>query len=387
MSRMPDHVFLEDWDPKDPSVLQDQISAYDNMRRRCPVAHSEAMHWSLFRHADVVRALRDPRTYSNEVSTHLSVPNGIDPPLHSDYRDIVDPYFSQQRIDTFEPACREIAEGLIGKLPIDRAVEVMSELAQPFALQAQSAFLDWPAHLHEPLRQWTIRNREATLAQDAVATAAVAQEFDGYIRDLLETRRQATEPADDVTSRLLRERIRGRLLTDEEIVSILRNWTVGELTTIAACVGILVQYLAEHPNVQQQLRQMPTALPTAIDEILRIHPPLLTSRRKTTRSVTIGGKFLAAGSRVTLMWASANRDERAFDAPDEFQLDRNPDENLLYGLGIHVCPGAPLARLELRVIMEELLAYTEWFSPQTHQPPVRAMYPASGYFETWVALG
>lgn len=376
----------ERWDPKAPAILRNQISAYDDMRRRCPVAHSDTLHWSVFRHADVLRILNQPRTFSNEVSTHLSVPNGMDPPAHTAYRRMIERYFSAARIAAFEPLCRVLAARLLEKLPSDRAVEMVGELAQPFALEAQSAFLGWPAHLHEPLRQWTIKNHAATLARDPAAAAAVAVEFDGYIREILATRRQALTPSDDVTSRLLRERIGERALTDEEIVSILRNWTVGELATISASVGILGYFLAEHACVQEQLRQAPQLLTVAIDEILRIHPPLIASRRKALRPVSIAGAAIARGERLTLMWASANRDESVFGDPDEFRLDRDASDNLLYGAGIHVCPGAPLARLELRVLLEELLCRAKRIEPQPNRPPLNAAYPASGYSEAWVSV-
>jgi cytochrome P450 len=95
--------------------------------------------------------------------------------------------------------------------------------------------------------------------------------------------------------------------------------------------------------------------------------------------VELGGRELEPGERVTLIWASANRDEAVFGDPDEFRLDRDPSQNLLYGTGIHVCPGAPLARLELRIIMEELLARTRQIAFLPDKPPVRATYPASGF--------
>ena len=133
-------------------------------------------------------------------------------------------------------------------------------------------------------------------------------------------------------------------------MSILRNWTVGEVGTISAAVGILVHFLAEHPDLQQQLRDRPSLLPTAIDEILRIHGPLVANRRITTRPVEIGGRKLDAGERISLIWVAANRDGRVFEDADAFRLDRDPAQNLLYGMGIHVCPGASLASLELRVL-------------------------------------
>ena len=193
-------------------------------------------------------------------------------------------------------------------------------------------------------------------------------------------RREAgSEAPDDNTTRLLREQVGGRLLNEEEVVSIVRNWTVGELGTISASVGILAHYLAERPELQQQLREQPSLLPAAIDEILRIHAPLIANRRITTKAVEVGSRQIAAGERVTLIWASANRDETLFGDPDEFRLDRDPSQNLLYGAGIHVCPGAPLARLELRVVMEELLAHTHEIALVPGKPPIKAIYPASGF--------
>lgn len=369
-----------DWDPRSPAVLDDQIAAYDTMRQRCPVAHSEYLHWSLFRHADVLRVLNDPETFSSAASAYLSVPNGIDPPQHAQYRNIIEPYFNPQRMAAFEPVCRKIAVDLVQSLPPSGEIELMAAFAQDFALQLQSAFLGWPAQMHEPLRAWTRKNRTATLNRDRAAMAAVALEFDGYIKQLLAVRRAAgVDAPDDLTTSLLRERIGERLLGDEEIVSILRNWTVGELGTMAACVGILAHYLAQHPELQQQLRQQPALLPAAIDEILRIHAPLIANRRITTKPVEIGGRTLAAGERVTVIWASANRDEAVFGDPDVFRLDRDPAHNLLYGAGIHVCPGAPLARLELRIIMEELLQHTRQIALAPGQEPVRAVYPGSGF--------
>ncbi|HZX28759.1 MAG TPA: cytochrome P450, partial [Telluria sp.] len=281
------------WDPRSEAVQQDQIAAYDDMRRQCPVAHSSYLNWSLFRHEDVMRALHDPATYSNAVSSHLAVPSGMDPPQHTAYRRIIDPYFSEQRMQAFEPACRAIAAQLVDSLPQAGATEFMTALAEDYAVRVQSAFLGWPETLHEPLRRWTRKNHAATLARDRAAMEAVALEFDGYIRDLLAARRGAGEGAPaDLTTSLLRERVGERLLNDEEIVSILRNWTVGELSTIAASVGILAHYLAARPDVQQLLRERNDVLPLAIDEILRIHAPLISNRRVLTQPVEIGGHHL-----------------------------------------------------------------------------------------------
>jgi cytochrome P450 len=369
-----------DWDPRSPRVLEDQIAAYDEVRRRCPVAYSEYLHWSLFRHADVMRALSDPATFSSVVSSHLSAPNGMDPPAHTVYRRLIEPYFSPARMTAFEPDCQRIAVDLVRSLSAVREVELMGEFAHEFAVRIQCAFLGWPGDMHEPLRAWIRKNHAATLARDRAAMAAVAREFDGHVRVLLEARCRAGPAApDDVTTSLLRERIGERALHDEELVSILRNWTVGELGTIASCVGILTCYVAERPALQNRLRQQPALLPAAIDEILRIHAPLIANRRVAARAVEFDSRTIEAGERITLLWASANRDEAVFGDPDEFRLDRDPALNLLYGAGIHVCPGAPLARLELRIVMEELLAHTRNIALAPGRTPVRAIYPASGF--------
>jgi cytochrome P450 len=374
------HKTLSDWDHGSDMVQTNQIRAYDDMRVRCPVAYSDHLGWSLFRHADVVRVLDDHRTFSNVASSHLSVPNGMDPPRHTEYRRLIEHYFAPDRVEAFEPVFRSISRSLVSELRRGGEIDIVVQLAERFAVHVQCAFLGWPADLHEPLLLWVRKNHKATLARDGDALAAVALEFDGYITQLLEKRLEAgcAEP-NDITRELLREEINGRPLGREEIVSILRNWTVGELGTITACVGILCHYLASNPQVQRRVRADMRLLPAAIDEILRMHAPLIANRRVTTKPVEIGGRRLAARQRVTLIWASANRDETVFGDPDEFRLDRDPSLNLLYGRGIHVCPGAQLARLELCVVMEEVLRSTRDMALVPGRPPVFAVYPASGF--------
>ncbi|MHB1063450.1 MAG: cytochrome P450 [Georgenia sp.] len=367
-----------DWDPRSAEVQADQIAAYDQMRGRCPVAHSGYGNWTVFGHADTLEILRDHETYSNDVSAHLSVPNGMDPPEHRKFRAIVDRYYTPDRMAAFEPTCRAIAAELIAALPTDGDVDLMAAFAEPFANHVQCAFMGWPDSLREPLREWTKKNHRATLALDRAAMSAVAMEFDGYIREQLDLRR-AAGAAQDATTALLGETVDGRPLTDEEIVSIVRNWSVGELGTIAAGVGIIADFLATRPQIQAALRADRSRLEEACDEILRIHAPLIANRRRTTRPVTVPGRDIPAGERVMVLWASANRDESVFGDPDEFRLDRDPADNLLYGHGVHYCPGAPLARLELRVFLEELFAGTTAVEPAGSGEPARAAYPAGGF--------
>lgn len=369
-----------DWNPTSPEVLRDPRAAYDAMRRRCPVAYSELMGWSVFRHEDVTRVLLDHETFSSAVSRHLSVPGGMDPPEHTAYRSIIEGYFSAERMAAFEPGCRGIAAELVRGLVARGETEFTGDAALPFAVRAQCAFLGWPAELHGPLTRWTRRNHEATLAQDRRAMSEIALEFEAIIDELLETRLQADAgPETDLTASLMFEKVWGRPLSNEELASILRNWTVGEIGTITASVGILAHHLAGDAGLQARLRATPDLVPEAIEEILRIFGPLATNRRITTRPVEIGGRSIAAGERITVMWISANRDEAVFEEPEAFRFGRDQSKNLLWGAGIHVCPGAPLARLEMRVFLEELLSRTREIALIPESPPTLAVYPASGF--------
>ena len=369
-----------DWDPRSAEVQIDQIRAYDHMRETCPVAYSDYLGWSLFRHADILQVLTDHETFSNVVSRHPSVPNGMDPPQHTVYRRLIDPYFTRERVEAFEPECRRIAGDLLEALGNATSFEAMACLAEPYAVRIQCSFLGWPASLHEPLLQWVRKNREATLARDTDAMAAIALEFDGHIRSQLKWREEAGDAApDDITSSLVRQTVDGKRLDHGEIVSILRNWTVGELGTIAACVGIIVHFLAETPETQTQLRLDRSGLSQAIEEILRLHGPLISNRRTAVRSVVIGGRRIDAGERMTVIWASANRDAGVFEVADEYCPERDQVPNLLYGAGIHICPGAALARMQLRAMFDELLSTIGPFSLVKGAEPLRAVYPASGF--------
>ncbi len=376
-----------EWDPLAPDVVADQRRAYDGLRGRCPVAHSDLLGWSVLRHADVLAALADHDTYRNRVSQHVSIPNGMDPPEHAPYRRLIEPYFGPDPMARFEPVCDAIANDLVASIPRGQPIDVMGSFGHEFAVRVQCAFMGWSDDLHEPLRAWVREQQRATLTQDRAALARSARRFDEVVQGVLDARRSAgTGSADDPTARLLREEVNGRPLRDAEIVSIVRNWTVGELGTIAASVGIIVTYLAEHPEIEARLRADRSTIPSAIDEILRIDAPLIANRRVVARPVTLAGVALPTGARITLLWASANRDEEVFGDPDEFRLDRDPALNLLYGAGIHECPGAPLARLELRSFVSAFLDGTDRVEPACDPAPVRAPYPAGGYRSAWVSV-
>lgn len=370
-----------DWDPKSELASRDQVSVYDEMRQHCPVAHSDMLGWSIFRHADVKRILNDHESFSNVVSQHLTVPDGMDPPEHIAYREAIEPYFPPERIEQFEPACRRIADDLIERAFVsDRDVEVTNELASQFAARVQCAFLGWPDGLSTRLIEWVENSHQAIRGANRTAMSHLARQFEAIVDQQVDQRIvSSADPHADVTSSLMHQHVFGRKLNSEELSSILRNWTVGEIGTIAASIGILLHHLAEDKQLQSRMRDDLALLPTAIDEILRIHNPLVTNRRVTKCPVRIGDRDLDAGEKITLHWISANRDERAFDQADKIRVDRDSGNNLLYGEGIHVCPGAGLASMELRVFVESLFEKTTWIAPQPESPAVPAAYPTSGF--------
>ena len=254
-----------DWTPRSPEVLANPNAFYDELRHRCPVAYSEDLGWSLFRHQDVIRAAHDTGTFSSVVSSHLAVPSGMDAPQHAAYRSIVESYFIPACMRRFEPVCREIAQELVRQLGRTGAVDFMADFAEPFALGVQCAFAGWPREIRDTVRLWFRKSQDATLAGDRQRIDAVAQEFETIMRDLLETRRAlGAQAPDNPTTRLLTEMIDGRPLTVEEITAILRNWTAGEMATIAASVGILVAFLARDPSLQEALRRQPGGLPSTL---------------------------------------------------------------------------------------------------------------------------
>lgn len=366
----------DDWNPLDASILKDQRRAYDEMRERCPVAHSAFMGWSLFRHEDIATVLAEPETYSN-VSRHLAIPNGMDPPVHGRYREALDPNFDQEPMARVEPRAREIAAILLEPMLSGGEVEFIDAFATPFALKTLCALLGWPEQQWECLGGWVHGSQQAAFNKDPVAGKALASLFSEHVKTNLDKHRASPNAVADATDALLSTEVDGVRLDDDQIVSILRNWTAGH-GTVAAGLGILVRHLARETELQDRLRSDPTLIPAAIEEILRVDGPLVANPRTTIREVKIQGRSIPKGEHLTLMWIAANRDPRAFDEPNVVKIERNTGDGLVWGRGIHFCQGAPLARLEMRVAIEELLSRTKRFEFAGDDVPHRTVYPSNG---------
>lgn len=360
----------------------DPVTCFDQLREQVCPAQLNKVQWPLLRHEDIVTALHDPQTFSNCVSTHLQVPNGMDPPEHTAYRQLLDPFFAAERLTLFQPIATAVARNVLSTLPRANSIEVMKNWATPYALQILSAFMGWPRRYQRPFADWIKAQQKATHEQDRAALQRLATTFDSTIREIISLRKNSSH-YQDVTAELCQLQINDRSLKDEELVSIIRNWTVGELGTIAAAIGSIVVFLTRHPNLQMMLRNRTDLIDYSVDEILRIDAPLLSNRRRTTCPVHIGGDDLAADTEVTILWSAGNRDPRVFAQPKQFRFDRDPDKNLLYGKGIHRCPGEPFARLVMNTFVREMLAMYPTLDLAMTKP-LRAKFPSGGYEKAYI---
>jgi cytochrome P450 len=375
------------FDPETHGSWEDQRTVYDARRSRCPVAHEDG-RWMVLRHAEVLEAATDPQTFSSGVTARRAIPNSLDGAEHKAYRTVVDRYLTEERVARQEPQCREHAATIVDGLPREVTVKTIAGIGIPFAVRAQSTWLGWPPAIEDDLVAWIRDNQSATRSGNRARMKEVAERFDHMIRALLESRRGTL--SSDVTGQLMSDTVDGRSLTDEEIVSILRNWTAGDLGSLATSVGVLVHFLAARPVVQQEVRGMVAAgdrdgLVAAIEEILRIDDPFVSNRRIATRAVTLGGD-IAEGDQVVLNWTAANRDPLVFGDPDRYDPAANAGANLVFGTGPHVCPGRLLTLMELRVVLEELLGRTTSVELATDRPSVRETPPVGGWARVPVVL-
>ncbi|MBP2414337.1 cytochrome P450 [Arthrobacter stackebrandtii] len=347
----------------------------------------------LRRHADVVSAALDHETFSSAVSRHLNVPNGMDGAEHTRYRAVVEKFMSPERSAELEPLCRAVALELLAQTPDGVPVDVVGGFGRSFAVRAQSRWLGWPAELEAPLLQWMQDNHAATRSGDLARTTVIAERFDAIITDLVNARRMGrvggrSVPVDP-TDELAHDFVGDAPLLLTEIVSILRNWTAGDLGTISRCVGSIVNYLAQHPELQEEMRDRIDDEPfvdAAIDEMLRIDNPFLSNRRIATRDVELGGVDIREGQLVYLDWVSANRDPAVFGDPDAFRPEENAANNVVYGIGRHVCPGRALSTMELRSAITEMLAATTLIEPAPGLENVRETHPLAGFRSLHVVL-
>lgn len=350
----------------------------------CPHAIQRTSDGVMVRsHALVRQVALDDETYSSRASRFLQVPNGMDGHEHNQYRALTDRYLTPERVNDLIPTFAHIAERVVADA-IDRGgITEAVGLGAQFSVRSSCAWLGWPQNLEAELIDWVRANWEASASQQFSRTAAVAAWYNAIIQSLIKTRE--TEPADDVTSELMNDEFLGRPLSQEEITSILRNWTGGDLGSMALCIGVVLAYLADEEELQHMLRHGEVSTSewhAVLDEILRIDDPFIANRRVATTDTVLGGTPVKAGERLLLNWTSANQDESVFK---EFDPLRNAEHNLVYGIGRHVCPGRLLATEQLRIFTQAILNRTLSITPAAI-PRERSLPPAGGFIRVPLIL-
>ena len=354
---------------------------FDELRRETPVwFHPPTAHtpggegfWVLSRYADIVNAAADAATYSSETGgdreaggTTLEdmarewaigvLLNMMDDPRHGKFRRLLTPTVAPRALAAIEEDLRgratRVVDAALAKADCDFLVDVAAELP----LQAVAQLVGVPQEDRHQLLNWanvTLDYEDREVGEATAHTQQASAEMFAYGTTLLELKLR--EPADDLLSVVSHGLIDGEPLTDMEqhMFFSLIIAAGSETTRNSIAVGMLA--LTERPDALDELRDERSLVPNAVEEILRWASSTPYNRRTATRDVEIGGQQIMAGDKVTLWWASANRDESVFSDPYSFDIARNPNPHLAFGRGTHFCLGAALARMEIRVVLDALL--------------------------------
>jgi cytochrome P450/ferredoxin-NADP reductase len=403
-----------DYNPFAPDFYtSDPFGVYRRMRDEAPVYWSEQWGWyALTRFEDVRAAALDADTFRSfegmdiDDSRLEQVPPGsigsMDNPRHDQVRSVVQPYFLPRRIAALEDGIRVVVRDLVATWR-DRgsvgtgSVDLAQELAWPMPFDVFFHLMGLPSrHDQDPLARtrreqlehWTHELKDrvpGTPHLTPVARAATAGVQQFFI-ELLEERRRAARG--DLVTRFVQADIDGVPFVDaqvtpmSEVSGLMMILFLGGVESTAGLTGTLFKLLAENPDQRALLQADPSLIPAAVEEALRLITPLQLTARTTSRDVTLHGVTIPAGSRVVLVPGAANRDERQFADPDRFDISRPRSRHLGFGEGVHGCLGAPLARLEARVALEEALPVLGDYD-LAGQP---GFYPSSPNMYVWKHL-
>jgi cytochrome P450 len=360
----------DDFDPLAPETFDSPHAVYRSLRARCPVAHTSAHggFWALTRHADVRAAASDSARYISSVRAVVpSDPRGtrrpplnFDAPLHTPYRRALDRTLGRARLEAMAPRVREHAARELRPLLERGRGDIALEFGSLYPACVAGEWLNLEpdrvrslsAVASEWIQAWRLRDVEAVNR-----TSGWMYEL---ARWLLGDRRRLSRPvAEDPASSLLAARYLGRELDEEHMVGALRQSLVVGLVAPPLLLGGIAVHLSRDRALQEELRRRPEVHAAAVEELLRLYTPYRGFARTVSEPTEVHGRVIRPGEPVTLVYASANRDERVFEDPDEFRLDRpNIARHLAFGRGTHRCVGMPLARLSLRIALGELLART-----------------------------
>ena len=348
------------YDHRKVATSHDPEAVHAAMRSRCPVAHSDQYDgfWVLTGYDDVEAATRDAGTFSSLPTVTLPpvgaprpfIPVESDPPEHQKYRALINAVFRPMRIEGLEPRIRASVVELVESLKTKTEVDLAGDLMFPLTSRIITWFLGIPERDIAQFNEWSLGLITVASPEEGLA---LQLEIRDYYIQLIEARH--VEPGDDLATHLIGSTIDDRAVTDGEILDIYLTITGAGGETTAAMGNHILRLLDEQPELRKQLITDPGLIPSAVEEFVRYVTPVYGFARNTTRPVEVGDVMIPEGERVWMSWLSANRDESRFPDSGTIVLDRSPNPHLGFGAGPHRCPGSPLARLTLRVLLEEVL--------------------------------
>lgn len=361
---------VDRYDPFDPDVLEDPYPSYAWLRDQAPAYHvAEHDVWVLSRYDDVVRALRNPDVFSSNQGVSYErrpVPMliAMDPPDHTRLRRLVARHFTPRAIDDWRPRIEQIVDRMLDDAFAAGEIDFAKAVAEPLPVTVIAEVMGIPIERKADFRRWSDATIDTTGGVISPENEMTIMEFALYCLELVGERREslaAGEQTDDLVTVLFGETPDGDHLSDAELVSFLVLLIVAGNETTTNLIANAANDLLDRPEVWERVVADPTTIPALVEESLRWVSPVQGLYRNTLAPYDVGGVTIPADSKVLMLYASANRDERHWPDADTFSLDRYPlgtqqADHVAFGNGIHLCLGAHLARLEAIVLVEQLVA-------------------------------
>ncbi len=367
--------------PFDPQTLTDPYPAYDRLRVESPIHWEDTLdRWILTRYADVAACLRDPRLSARRPASDLSLATPAvraaleelarhfsgwlllaDPPDHTRLRGLVSGAFTPRMLESFRPRVRALVDRLVDPLVSRGEAELMGELADPLPMMVIAEVLGLPLEDCPQLNRWcddlTVVLGGGRAAPDRLERPSRAVEslhaLLAYLRAAL--RRARAQPGDDLLSVLLVAEQRGDVRDDDELLGICTLLLTAGTETSTNLIANGLLGLLRHPDRLAELRDDPSLAPQAIEELLRYDTPGQWAARSALQDLVLDGMHIRRGNSLLLGLGAANRDPARFDDPGRLDLRREDTHHLAFGFGLHFCVGAPFARLESQIALNEVL--------------------------------
>jgi cytochrome P450 len=350
---------LPTFDLFDPEHEDWKYDAFAYAREHCPIVRTETEltgpMWMVTRYADVRKVLEDPETFSSQGGSPAPTPIGLgpldsDPPLHTTFRKLLNPYLSRKYSLTFEAEMRSIARELIDGFIENGKVELLSEFAGPFVSRvlASVVFKETDMTKMERAKEVVFAVTEDGTEQDFMNLGMLAAEY-------LAAATENPPEEEGILRSLVTGIVDGKPLEPQQALGAICVLFLGGLDTTRSAIGTIAMHIALQPELEARVRD-PRWVRNDMDEFIRHASPVATFGRTVTRDTEVGGCPMRKGDRVLVRFDSANRDEEKFPNADQLQFDPPRGGNAGFGLGIHRCVGMHLARVEITIAFEELLA-------------------------------